>query len=192
MLQDFVGDASNNQISARENDKVYLLNAEPTEAGWIPVKNMLGQKGWFPITYLSGPLKEHVNISSSIETSSSNISSQSSSSSLPVSSSSSSSLSMKTDTTHELWVKLCGEGNSSARAPVSILVILDHSGSMGSDNKLGQCKTTLQQLLYSLQPQDEFCLVIFDSTASIEVNFVSMEKADRNSISDIINKIQAN
>lgn len=54
------------------------------------------------------------------------------------------------------------------RAPVDIVVALDVSGSM-ADEKLQQCKKTLELLLRVLLPRDRFGLVSFASEACTEI-----------------------
>lgn len=65
-------------------------------------------------------------------------------------------------------VKACELGDSSARAPVDIVVALDVSGSMRVQ-KLDLCKKTLILLLRELHHDDRFCLISFSDDAKIEV-----------------------
>jgi len=51
---------------------------------------------------------------------------------------------------------------ASEQQPVSVLILLDRSYSMGESGKLDQAKSALQQLLDNSHPDNEYALVVFD------------------------------
>lgn len=57
--------------------------------------------------------------------------------------------------------------SSEARPPVSLTFVIDTSGSMGIDNRLGLVKAALDLLVSRLQPDDSVAIVRFGSDASV-------------------------
>ena len=52
---------------------------------------------------------------------------------------------------------------ASEQQPVSVLILLDRSYSMGQSGKLDQAKSALTQLLENSHPDNEYALVVFDN-----------------------------
>lgn len=75
--------------------------------------------------------------------------------------------------------------------PKDIVLVIDHSGSMSSDNKIGQAKQALNFLLRNLNTDDRFNVVMFDST--VECFFDELSPADREHINralDMVDRIE--
>lgn len=72
------------------------------------------------------------------------------------------------------------------RQPADVLVILDHSGSMGDDRKLPYAKAAIQDLLSRLTPDDRFALVAFDSGTDLLSDFVHITASERERLSRIV------
>src|SRR3954447_1658994 len=56
-----------------------------------------------------------------------------------------------------------------ARPPATLQVVLDRSGSMAEDDRLGGAKRALLALIDRLDPTDNFGLVAFDDEATVVV-----------------------
>ena len=52
---------------------------------------------------------------------------------------------------------------ASEQQPVSVLMLLDRSYSMGQSGKLDQAKSALRQLLENGHPDSEYSLMVFDN-----------------------------
>lgn len=71
----------------------------------------------------------------------------------------------------------------SERQPVHMIMLVDASGSMDSDNKLDSVKRSLQVMLLLLSEQDRLSLVKFDDTSSVILNKVTPNAQEREAIS---------
>jgi Ca-activated chloride channel family protein len=66
----------------------------------------------------------------------------------------------------------------SQRAPVTLTFVIDISGSMNLENRLGLVKSALQVLVDRLRPQDSVGVIVFGSTARIALPPTSVERKD--------------
>ncbi len=66
----------------------------------------------------------------------------------------------------------------SQREPVTLTFVIDISGSMNLDNRLGLVKSALQVLVDRLRPQDSVGVVVFGTTARIALPPTSIERKD--------------
>lgn len=76
---------------------------------------------------------------------------------------------------------------ASEQQPVSVLMLLDHSYSMGQSEKLKQAKSALKQLLENSQPDSEYSLVVFDNESMPLLDFV----VDRQQIETVLAKVRS-
>jgi len=76
---------------------------------------------------------------------------------------------------------------ASEQQPVSVLMLLDRSYSMGQSGKLDQAKSALRQLLENGHPESEYALMVFDDESIPLVDFV----ADRQKIETALEKISS-
>lgn len=75
---------------------------------------------------------------------------------------------------------------SSEDAPVSIGIVFDHSGSMGS--KLQQSRLAVAQLMKTANPEDEFFLVQFNDRPEIVVGFTHESEEIQNRLTFVQSK----
>ncbi len=66
----------------------------------------------------------------------------------------------------------------SQRAPVTLTFVIDISGSMNLENRLGLVKRSLQVLVDRLRPQDSVGVVVFGTAARIALPPTSVERKD--------------
>lgn len=77
------------------------------------------------------------------------------------------------------------------RKPMDLVVVLDKSGSMGSDGKLELCKKTLAFLVdTALQPEDRLSLYTFDSDVSCEFKLTPMNADNKASVLGKVQRLQ--
>ena len=74
------------------------------------------------------------------------------------------------------------------RKPLNLVVVVDRSGSMQSDNRMEKVKTGLRLLIQKLQPVDRVALVSFDSYAKVDVTFADSENRQR--LVDAVDRLQ--
>ena len=74
---------------------------------------------------------------------------------------------------------------ASEQQPVSVLILLDRSYSMGQSGKLDQAKSALTQLLANSHPDNEYALVVFDNESIPLLDF----SADRQRIGSLLGRI---
>lgn len=65
------------------------------------------------------------------------------------------------------------------RKPLNLVLVVDRSGSMQSDNRMEKVKTGLRLLIQKLQPVDRVALISFDSSARVDVSFADSENRQR-------------
>lgn len=93
-------------------------------------------------------------------------------------------------------VKMCAHlkarslAEDADRAPIDIMVALDHSGSMAG-RKLELCKSTLTLLLRFLLPHDRFGLVLFSSSAKTAIPLQNMTATNKEKATSIIRSVRA-
>jgi len=75
---------------------------------------------------------------------------------------------------------------SSEDAPVSIGIVFDHSGSMGS--KLQQSRLAVAQLMKTANPEDEFFLVQFNDRPEVAVGFTHQSEEIQNRLTFVQSK----
>ncbi|WP_309123105.1 von Willebrand factor type A domain-containing protein [Paenibacillus sp.] len=73
------------------------------------------------------------------------------------------------------------------RKPANLTFVIDVSGSMGRDNKLGLAKRSLHLLVDSLRPSDQIAIVTYGSDARIVLDPVSLE--EKRDIEDAIDAL---
>jgi Ca-activated chloride channel homolog len=78
---------------------------------------------------------------------------------------------------------------ASQRLPVSMVIVLDHSGSMAGE-KLQMCKHTIAFIMGQLGSRDRLALVWFDDRVSSH-DFVTMDEAGKAQLRTCLNKISA-
>lgn len=66
----------------------------------------------------------------------------------------------------------------SQRKPVALTFVIDISGSMNMDNRLGLVKRALQVLVDRLRPQDRVGVVVFGSSARLALQSTPVERKD--------------
>ncbi len=74
---------------------------------------------------------------------------------------------------------------ASEQQPVSVLILLDRSYSMGQSGKPDQAKSALTQLLANSHPDNEYALVVFDNESIPLLDF----SADRQRIGSLLGRI---
>jgi Ca-activated chloride channel homolog len=80
---------------------------------------------------------------------------------------------------------------SPSRAQASdIVVVLDRSGSMASENRLPYAKEAVRRLVRQLQADDRFALITFDSVAVVDTELTPVTDAARERIVRRVNAIQ--
>src|SRR5690606_26809930 len=62
------------------------------------------------------------------------------------------------------------------RKPANLTFVIDVSGSMDRDNRLGLVKQSLQLLIDSLQPSDQIAIVTYGSDAQVVLEPTSLEE----------------
>lgn len=72
------------------------------------------------------------------------------------------------------------------RQATDLVVVLDRSGSMASDNKMPYAKAAIQELLQRLNEQDRFALVSFDTNAVINSYLQPVTASTRSRVSEIV------
>jgi Ca-activated chloride channel homolog len=76
------------------------------------------------------------------------------------------------------------QSNSSDRKRMNLVLVIDRSGSMGSENKLEQVKTSAVEILNNLNPSDRLAIVTYDD--SINTLLPSTTVEDKNYIRELI------
>lgn len=90
---------------------------------------------------------------------------------------------------HVLHLGIKGkEIEASERAPANLVFVVDVSGSMAEDNRLGLVKRALRMLVDELHPNDSVAIVVYGSTADVHLRPTTLRH--RNKIVDRINRLQ--
>lgn len=76
------------------------------------------------------------------------------------------------------------QSNSSDRKRMNLVLVIDRSGSMSSENKLEQVKTSAVEILNNLNPSDRLAIVTYDD--SINTILTSTTVEDKNYIRELI------
>ena len=76
-------------------------------------------------------------------------------------------------------VRVAVETGRGFDRPVSYIVVLDRSGSMGNGDRWNVATSVLESLLDNLNPDDRFGLVSFDTTAQVEIRPEYPRRAQR-------------
>jgi uncharacterized protein YegL len=186
-IRDYQGNPKKSTLSFKEQEKLFVPNPQPSAKGWVTAVNFAGVQGFVPFSYLQGPLEDHVQLpvlpqppaQTSSVPSFPGIQQQSVPTAAP-------------GEAHEIWMEFESRAAASnqVRAPASIVVLLDHSGSMTGD-KLDACKHTLTSVVDSLIAEDEFCLIIFDDTASTVFPLQKMGAKEKYQVKDAIRAVTA-
>jgi Ca-activated chloride channel homolog len=72
---------------------------------------------------------------------------------------------------------------SRQAAPISVAIVLDISGSMKSNNNINAARSAINRFLQSSNPNDEFCLITFNTKVSLVRPFTSETQSIQNEIS---------
>jgi Ca-activated chloride channel family protein len=78
---------------------------------------------------------------------------------------------------------------ASQRPPVSVAVVLDKSGSMGSGGKMENARRGAIEVVKRLTAEDTFSLIVYDSTARVLIP--AQSAADRDALIEAISSINA-
>jgi Ca-activated chloride channel family protein len=76
------------------------------------------------------------------------------------------------------------QANSSDRKRMNLVLVIDRSGSMGSENKLEQAKNSAVEILNNLNPSDRLAIVAYDDSINTLLPSTSVE--DKTYIRDLI------
>jgi len=76
------------------------------------------------------------------------------------------------------------QSNSSDRKRMNLVLVIDRSGSMSSENKLEQVKTSAVEILNNLSPADRLAIVTYDDSINTLLPSTSVE--DKTYIRDLI------
>ena len=76
------------------------------------------------------------------------------------------------------------------RAPIDLVCVIDHSGSM-SGEKIELVKNTFRYLLHFLNDQDRLSIVLFDDQVSTLVPLMNTTKANKDSILSAVRTVEA-
>jgi Ca-activated chloride channel homolog len=76
------------------------------------------------------------------------------------------------------------QSNSSDRKRMNLVLVIDRSGSMSSENKLEQVKNSAVEILNNLNPSDRLAIVTYDDSINTILPSTSVE--DKNSIRELI------
>lgn len=74
------------------------------------------------------------------------------------------------------------------RLPMNLVVVVDHSGSMASDNRLGLVKAGLLELVDNIDDADRLAIVSFDDVVTVDSPFT--DTLDRDQLRTAINRLQ--
>ena len=74
------------------------------------------------------------------------------------------------------------------RLPMKLVVVVDHSGSMASDQRLEKVKTGLHTLVDNLKPEERLAIVSCDDVVTIDAPFAAT--LDRPSLHGVVNALQ--
>ena len=81
------------------------------------------------------------------------------------------------------------QSNSSDRKRMNLVLVIDRSGSMSSENKLEQAKSSAVEILNNLNPSDRLAIVTYDDSVNTLLPSTSVE--DKTYIRDLIYGISA-
>jgi Ca-activated chloride channel homolog len=80
---------------------------------------------------------------------------------------------------------------SRRRAPVNLAFVLDRSGSMGGQNKLGLAKQAVMEAIHRLEAEDRFGVVAYDDELEVVVPSAVASAAERRRAADRLARIEA-
>jgi Ca-activated chloride channel homolog len=80
---------------------------------------------------------------------------------------------------------------SRRRAPVNLGFVLDRSGSMGGQNKLGLAKQAVLEAIHRLDAEDRFSVVTYDDQIDVVVQSTTAGGADRTRAADRLREVHA-
>jgi Ca-activated chloride channel family protein len=74
------------------------------------------------------------------------------------------------------------------RQPMRLVVVVDHSGSMAEDDRMGKVKVGLHTLIDRLDPADRLSIISFDDTVTINEPFQG--DLDRNRLHAVVDSLR--
>jgi Ca-activated chloride channel homolog len=77
------------------------------------------------------------------------------------------------------------------RPPVNLSFVLDRSGSMGGQNKLGLAKQAVVEAIHRLEPEDRFSVVTYDDQIEVPIATATASPGDRSRAADGLREVQA-
>jgi Ca-activated chloride channel family protein len=80
---------------------------------------------------------------------------------------------------------------SRRRPPVNLGFVLDRSGSMGGQNKLGLAKQAVVEAVHRLEAEDRFSVVTYDDEIDIAIGTVNATPAERARAADRLRRVEA-
>lgn len=88
-------------------------------------------------------------------------------------------------------VKLTGEARDGAdkRSPVTVVALLDISGSMGSSGKMDGLKASMRELVRQLGPDDRLSMVAYDDRVEVLMIPTPMDMAAKDKASAMIDRL---
>lgn len=89
----------------------------------------------------------------------------------------------------EVGMKVKSKLDRKSNDPLNICFVIDKSGSMSGEDRIGQLKKSLIKFVNQLQEDDVVTIVVFDSDATTAVK--ATKKLDKKAVTDIIYAIQA-
>ena len=77
------------------------------------------------------------------------------------------------------------------RPPVNLGFVLDRSGSMGGQNKLGLAKQAVVEAIHRLEAEDRFSVVTYDDEIDVAIGTVTASPAERARAADRLRRVEA-
>ncbi|MFT6922875.1 MAG: Mg-chelatase subunit ChlD [Crocinitomicaceae bacterium] len=89
----------------------------------------------------------------------------------------------------EIGLKVKSKSNRKTKEPLNICFVIDKSGSMQGEDRIGQLKKSLLEFVNQLDPKDMVSIVVFDNEAVLAVPATVV--GDKKKVIDVIHAIRA-